>query len=227
MGYDVHLWNITDLEERSEWQALFIHAVIEWVKTKTGKEYRRILDVPCGNGRLHPFLKRFGYEVKGFDISEELVEEARRRGCDCWTGDMRDAGSYRGTYDVVLNWFTSFGYFNHEENLKVLRNFYDALESDGILILDFPNFGTGFLEKDFIGIARRDEDLLEIMESTPEGKVNRIRNRLFRDLGDRLELVGEIRVNLIRYKEEELREMMRDVGFREIFTFETMRTEPP
>ena len=227
MSYDAFLWHIVDREEQSEWEALFVHSVIEWVRRKTGMEYRTILDAPCGNGRLHPFLKTFGYDVRGFDISEELVREAKERGCDCWVGDLRDPKSYRGKYDAVLNWFTSFGYFDHEENIKVMENFYDALKEGGILILDFPVFGRGFADKEFIGIVRRGEEFVEIMESSPEEKVNKLRNRLFRDLGNKLELVKEIKLNLVRYAPEELVSMMKDVGFSEIFTFETMKTAPP
>ncbi len=227
MRKDAHLWHISDREDKSEWEALFIHALLEWVKSRTGKTFRKILDAPCGNGRLHPFLKRFGYEVKGFDVSEELVEEARERGCDCWVGDLRDPSAYRDVYDVIINWFTSFGYFSHGENVKVMENFYEALSEGGVLILDFPVFGRGAPVDYFIGIKRREDTFIEIMESVPEGKVNHLHHRLFRDEGTRLTLVEELRVNLIRYSPDELLQMMKDVGFKEVYTFETLKTMPP
>ncbi len=42
--------------------------------------------------------------------------------------------------DVLLNWFTSFGYFDDEGNMETLRNFHEYLRSGGLLIIDFPNF---------------------------------------------------------------------------------------
>ncbi len=226
MSYDAYIWHISDREEKSEWEALFIHSLLEWVKIRTREEYKKVLDAPCGNGRLHPFLKSFGYEVKGFDISEELVEEARKRGHDCWVGDLRDPKAYRGTYDAIISWFTSFGYFNHEENLKVLENFYEALRPNGALLLDFPIFGRGFADKNFTGAIRRG-DLIEITENTVEERVSKLKIRLFKDLNNKLELVKEIHVGVRMYTPEELEKMMRSVGFRELYTFETLKTAPP
>jgi len=226
VSYDAHLWHLTDREPLSEWEALFIHALLEWAKLRTGKDYKEVLDAPCGNGRLHPFLKRFGYDVRGFDASEELVKEAKERGCDCWVGDLRDPEAYKGKYDVIVNWFTSFGYFDHGENLKVLQNFYDALRSGGVLLMDLPNFGEGFPVKEYIGAMRRGDDLVEIMESIPEGKVNHLSQRLYRDEGDKLVLLKEVRVDLLRYSPEELQEIMKGVGFREVHLFETLKTVP-
>ena len=37
----------------------------------------RVLDVPCGNGRLSFELAKRGLRVTGVDISEEFIEEAR------------------------------------------------------------------------------------------------------------------------------------------------------
>ena len=227
MSYDAYIWHISDREERSEWEALFIHALLEWVKAKTGKEYKDILDTPCGNGRLHPFLKRFGYKVRGFDISGELVEEAKKLGRACWVGDLRDPKAYRGKHDVIINWFTSFGYFNHEENVRTMENFYEALRPWGVLLLDFPIFGKGFADRDFTGAIKRGEDLLEVTENVVEGKKSTLRIRLFKDLDDRLELVREVKVNVTMYAPEELEEMMKSAGFREVHTFETMKTMPP
>jgi SAM-dependent methyltransferase len=44
------------------------------------------------------------------------------------------------TYDFILNLFTSFGYFdNLDDNLKVLNSIHDALNPDGIVVIDFMN----------------------------------------------------------------------------------------
>lgn len=224
MALEALLWHIKDREERSEWDALFIHSLIEWTRTKTGKRYERILDVPCGNGRIHPFLRKFNYRVEGFDISRSLVEEARERGNNCWAGDMRDPESYRGKYDIIVNWFSSFGYFNHEENVQVMENFYGALNEGGILLLDFPNFGNRELLRGGESVMRRGDNI-EIMEEGAEGKVRKIRIRLFKDLGDKLLLEGELRQNLWAYTPEDLKEMAEDIGF-EVHLFETYRTRP-
>lgn len=43
-------------------------------------------------------------------------------------------------YDFVFNLFTSFGYFdNEEENKTVLTNVYNSLKTGGIFVLDYVN----------------------------------------------------------------------------------------
>jgi SAM-dependent methyltransferase len=36
-----------------------------------------ILDIHCGYGRHHKYLRSCGYEVFGVDISEELINKAK------------------------------------------------------------------------------------------------------------------------------------------------------
>ena len=52
---------------------------------------------------------------------------------------MRDFNE-KNKYDYVLNLFTSFGYFETEqENKKVFQNIEKALKKGGYFILDFFN----------------------------------------------------------------------------------------
>ena len=45
-----------------------------------------------------------------------------------------------GTFSLVCNLFTSFGYFeNLADNLKVLRSIHDYLNPNGMLVIDFLN----------------------------------------------------------------------------------------
>src|SRR5438128_12512730 len=79
----------------------------------------RILDLPCGQGRHAIELARRGYGVTGADLSPYLLSVAEERGRATgvrvrWlSADMRQpiAGE---PFDVVLNPFTSLGYFSDE-----------------------------------------------------------------------------------------------------------------
>src|SRR6266550_2407186 len=79
----------------------------------------RILDLPCGQGRHAIELARRGYDVTGVDLSPFLLKIAADRGraesvrVRWLLGDMRQpiAGE---RFDVVLNLFTSLGYFAEE-----------------------------------------------------------------------------------------------------------------
>lgn len=104
----------------------------------------RVLDVPCGFGRIANRLAERGCEVVGIDRNPDYLQRARRdaaeRGVDAdyRQGDMRELEA-EGAFDVVVNWFTSFGYFDDDTNHDVLARFRRALAPRGRLVLDVPN----------------------------------------------------------------------------------------
>lgn len=106
---------------------------------------RRIIDLPCGQGRHSIELARRGYEVTGVDRSPYLLQVARERGAAAgvhvrWlAGDMREALAGE-TFDLVLNLFTSFGYFDDEaDDRRVVRAAASMLEPDGRFLLEVIN----------------------------------------------------------------------------------------
>jgi SAM-dependent methyltransferase len=221
MDIDKYIWHIASREDRSKLEAAYIHGLISYVGLETGEKYKTILDVPCGNGRLHPWLEKSGYEVEGFDLSEELVEEARKNGRNCWQGNMADPKAYPDKkYDVILNWFTSFGYLSEEENEKTIRIWADHLKKKGLLIID-----TALPRKtNFTGDVRYDNDIVEIMYEEPEGNIRHLDFKFYKDLGDRMELIAENKMDLRLYEPEEMKEVLERNGFevfkiRERFTF--------
>ncbi len=104
-----------------------------------------VLDLGCGDGRHSLELARRGFRVTGLDLSEELLERARRRTADeglditFIQGDMRDPPEVRA-YDLVVNFFTSFGYFREDsENTRVLEAISRALRPGGRFLMDYLN----------------------------------------------------------------------------------------
>jgi SAM-dependent methyltransferase len=80
-----------------------------------------------------------GFRVTGLDLSEILVTHGREKypQLDLRVGDMR---SIPGKFDLILSLFTSFGYFEtDEENEEVVRSVYEALNPNGVYWLDFLN----------------------------------------------------------------------------------------
>jgi SAM-dependent methyltransferase len=74
-------WHIKEREKTSKEEAVYISQVIDFFRKKLNEKYSSILDVACGNGRLHPYLRKFGFEVFGIDSSKELIKEAQRPYC--------------------------------------------------------------------------------------------------------------------------------------------------
>ncbi len=104
----------------------------------------RVLDMAGGTGRLAMPLARLGIEVTVQDLSSPLLKEGQQRAIAenlniRWVqGDMRTpAGS---NYDAIISIFTSFGYFDSEEdNARVCSEVRKALAPGGCFVLDVTN----------------------------------------------------------------------------------------
>jgi len=102
----------------------------------------RVLDVACGRGRHSIYLNEKGFEVTGIDLSAKNIHQAIQLAGDnisFYVQDMRkiDKTSY---FDAVFNLFTSFGYFDsEEEHNQAVHSMGSALKSGGLLVIDFFN----------------------------------------------------------------------------------------
>ena len=102
----------------------------------------RVLDVGCGSGRHLAEMRRVGYRATGLDLSPSMIEAARAALPDCRLvqADMRNIPFRDASFDVVTSYFTSFGYFDDEDDdLRVLSEARRLLESGGWYLLDFLN----------------------------------------------------------------------------------------
>ena len=101
-----------------------------------------VLDLACGKGRHAIYLNNKGYNVIGLDLSEKNISFAKQFQNErlyFYRHDMRKVWS-ENEFDCVLNLFTSFGYFDSEnENEKVILAVAKSLKKGGKFILDFLN----------------------------------------------------------------------------------------
>ncbi|WP_042203043.1 class I SAM-dependent methyltransferase [Paenibacillus camerounensis] len=117
-----------------------VDKMIGWLNLPEGS---KVLDLCCGMGRHSLALAEAGFEVTGVDLSEVLLREARaQEGAERVTwlrSDMREL-PLDGGFDAVVNLFTSFGYFEEdEEQVRVLREICRMLKPGGQFIIDFLN----------------------------------------------------------------------------------------
>lgn len=101
----------------------------------------RTLDVACGPGRHMGALERAGAKVFGFDLSRALLARARtvtRR--PLVRADMRQLPFRSGAFDLTVNLFTSFGYFDSDlAHRDALGEMLRTVRPGGWFVLDYLN----------------------------------------------------------------------------------------
>jgi cyclopropane fatty-acyl-phospholipid synthase-like methyltransferase len=115
----------------------FIDNIVEYLDLKKGS---KILDLACGIGRHSIYLNEIGFKVVGTDKSPNNIKKAKashNQSLSFIQMEMIDDTNHK--YDGIFNLFTSFGYVNHDYNLKTIKNIERQLKDDGIVIVDFMN----------------------------------------------------------------------------------------
>jgi len=128
------------LEERSDADAELIERILQ-LTPRT-----RVLDLGCGHGRIANRLAAKGIHVTGLDASDRFIADARLgaskrnlTNVEYVLGDMRSLPFESASYDAVISWFTSFGYFDDDENRRVLLEAARVLAPGGQLAIEINN----------------------------------------------------------------------------------------
>jgi SAM-dependent methyltransferase len=116
----------------------FIANMTRFLKISSG----RVLDNSCGRGRHVEALARRGFEVWGTDLSANSLKafaSSKYNNVQLEIWDMRQC--YKPAFfDVVINIFTSFGYFEEPmDNLKAIEAVACNLKPNGYFVQDYLN----------------------------------------------------------------------------------------
>ena len=102
----------------------------------------RVLDAPCGWGRLSRPLASLGAVVVGVDQSATLLAAAEKQRGELplerlryLAHDLRQPLA-ETDFDVACNIFTSFGYGTEEEDVAIFRTLHDAVRPGGRVIVE-------------------------------------------------------------------------------------------
>ncbi len=139
-----NVYNHRDLNEAH----LFCNLILRETQPKKDA---LILDAACGFGRHALFFASKGYNVIGFDLSKLFLNKARNEAAKSSLdiklicADIRNV-CFKTRFDLILNLFTSFGYFeSDEENFSFIQRSYNFLNNDGWFVFDYLN--KTYLEK--------------------------------------------------------------------------------
>jgi SAM-dependent methyltransferase len=142
---------------KTNWYEDFFHGVANdlWRKCVSPEQTRaeadflektlglksRLLDVPCGNGRLTLELARRGCRMTGVDLSAEFVQEAKTgaaaAGVDAefLRGDMKQLNR-ESEFDGAFCFGNSFGYLTYADMTAFVAGVARALKAGGRFVID-------------------------------------------------------------------------------------------
>lgn len=128
----------------------------------------KILDAACGSGRHAIYFSLKGYKVFGFDLSKNLLQKAYENSVAQYVhlhliqADIREI-CFKSEFDLILNLFTSFGYFeSDEENFSFIKRAFSFLKENGYYVMDY--FNKYYLEKNLVPESEKNIDELKIIE---------------------------------------------------------------
>ena len=192
-----------------------VQKIIQLTKFQGGT----VLDLCCGPGRHALTFAQCGYQVTGVDktrfLLQKAMESARQQGVRVeWIEQDMKMFSRENAYDLVLNLFTAFGYYdNKQDDIQVLRNVFASLHPGGRFVLDV-------LGKERLAATLRTTDC----EFHPDGSFLAIKREIF-DAWSRIRNEwthvkdGEIKTFKFHhtlYSAQELRDRFEQVGFRKV-----------
>lgn len=165
--------------------ARFIDNLFEKLQMSDGN---RVLDLACGKGRHSIYLNKLGLDVVGADLSEVNIREAKKfenERLHFKVHDMRKS-IQADRYDFILNLFTSFGYFeSDDENMQTLSSVYGGLKPGGEFIIDFLNTDKAIESLRLKELKKIDGIEFKVRRELKDGFI--VKNISFEDAGKPLE----------------------------------------
>jgi len=147
-------------QHRDEMEA---ERAIELIATNlAGRRIDTVLDLACGAGR-HTRVLRERWWTVGLDLSMSLLKIARKESSDApyVRADMRELPFAESSFDLVVNLFTSFGYFDDDsDHVRVLACVGAAMKHGGTLVIDFLNASQ--VRRDLVSYDERVENGITI-----------------------------------------------------------------
>jgi SAM-dependent methyltransferase len=200
----------------------FAEEQIEKILALVGYEEGAVLDLCCGPGRHSLALAKRGIQVAAVDRSEFLLRRAKEEAAksnleiEFVLDDMRHFVSDQ-SFSLILNLFTSFGYFDDiEDDLKVLQNAYRSLKPGGAMVIDV--FGKEPLARKYqaTNSTKFGDEVMLIQRNEICEDWTRCRNEWILVKGA---TARTFNFQTRLYSGQEMKDILRKAGFEEVKVF--------
>jgi ubiquinone/menaquinone biosynthesis C-methylase UbiE len=178
-----------------------------------------VLDMAAGSGRHAIIFTEKGFNVTAVDLSENLLSIGKEHAenenvkIEFVHSDIRHFNP-NIKYNLILNLFTSIGYFEKdEENYFILSKAYKLLENKGYFVLDY--FNKSYVENNLVSSTVDEFDGSVITQNRfIEGE------RIIKEITiDNEGKINKYFESVRMFSKDELINMLQKLGFRIINTF--------
>jgi len=214
--------NLLFAEEKLESSKEEIEKIIELADLEKGS---KILDMPCGVGRHSIELRKKGFDVVGVDKTTSYIKDAKEKddsgNIEFIRGNMKDF-KQENSFDVVINWWNSFGYFEEkEDDRQMLENIHSSLKGGGVLVMDYYSKEIAAMRD--LGYHWSEQDGIYNMEKAQiKDNWKKIQRTWIKvEDGETVEYKWEQRL----YSASEIEKMLKQVGFSNIEFYGNMDGE--
>jgi SAM-dependent methyltransferase len=190
-------------------------------------EPKKIFDLACGYGRHANKLAALDHDVTGVDITKGFLEMAEREAKEMDVNvkyllkDMREI-DFESEFDCAISMSTAFGYFEDDENFKVLENVSRALKKGGLFLLDLAN--RDFILRNFLPyiVVEKAKDLMIDLN-----KLDIVEGRLYnRRIVFRNGVMKEKPFFIRFYAPTEIRDLLNKAGLKVLKIFGNYDSSP-
>jgi len=221
--------------ENGEQSAKLIADLLE----ERGMKKARVLDVPCGIGRISVPLARRGYSVTGIDMSPYFIGVAKRkarefnvsRRTSFAVGKMKkvDALLRRHSFDVAINVFTSIGFGSERDDWEFFQGVRRVVRRSGLFII-VALANRDYIVSHFMQNLFTETDRLVVLEKNELDQAHsRLRSswKFYVKAGKSLRFAAETPLNLRLYSPHELVAMLEGSGWKLSAMYDSLTNRKP
>lgn len=145
---------------------------VELIQMATNVREGSVVDFCCGVGDILAGFEKKGFSTYGVDFSKDYVGKANKeyQQHNVFQGDALTY-QFGKEFDLSINWFSSFGYFDDDRNKQLLTNISNHTKKQGKFALEIyntydlvRNYKDSILyEKEYLGEVvkvKRDSNLI-------------------------------------------------------------------
>jgi SAM-dependent methyltransferase len=197
-----------------------------------------LLDLCCGNGRISVYMAKRGFKAVGVDISKACLEDGKKKAkehkvsdsVNFLEGDIRElkkvAGDVKEPFDVVVNAWTSIGYYSPDTDLRIFKQARE-LSREGAILFVAETMHSEFLSAKFTPtsyVELSDIVMLENRKYDPTTSQMNTSWAFYKKHGQDLKFIDSVDFELHIYSPHELASLLRKAGWETVAFYGRLST---